>query len=80
MKPKFQPLGLDIGGINGERLERPGGSMLNARERPIEGLEALGPNMHEGERFSARNRNLSRSGSISVGTSGNEQESLVEAC
>jgi len=65
-KPKFEPLGLNIGGISGERSERPGGNMLNATERPIEGLGALGPNMHEGERFSARNRNSSRSGSISV--------------
>jgi hypothetical protein len=51
-------------------IEKAGGSMLNATERLIEGLEALGPSMHEGGRFSARNRNSSRSGSISVGISG----------
>jgi hypothetical protein len=45
VKPKFELLGLNIGGISKKRSERPGGSMLDATERPIEGLEALGPNM-----------------------------------
>jgi hypothetical protein len=51
--------------------------MLNATERPIEGLEALGPNMHEGERFSARNRNSSRSGSISVESAKSGQQTAA---
>jgi hypothetical protein len=46
----------------------------------IEGLEALGPSMHEGGRFSARNRNSSRSGSISVESAGNDRKGRVGAC
>jgi len=54
--------------------------MLNATERRIEGLEALGPSMHEGGWFSARNRNSSRPGSISVGPARNDRKSVVGAC
>jgi hypothetical protein len=53
--------------------------MLNATERLVEGLEALGPSMHKGGWFTARNQNSSRSGSISAGTVGNNSKSMVGA-
>jgi hypothetical protein len=60
--------------------EEGGGALWAARERRGEELGALGPDMREGGRFSARNRESSPEGSIPVVSVKEHMRRVVGPC